>query len=926
MSSDPPRVTLPQCTFSNPTQESLQSSLDSDIRPLLSPIVSEPGELDNNPSTMNKMLLTPGDDDDDFLLRSLKFASRSNTNLKPQNSRLSLLSSKSSLRMYKDNPTEPTTMSSPYIYHPSGSKIINSTSSFRHTLQDASNPQSSLLHAPSMEGASGAAEVEPNPDLSCSRRSSIAEDIIGEVEYLKDLTIEQLKRRRFFAISIFSIICIFLFDLIFLPRTTLDRDLRRLYGGSLTHDEVSRIYISQLHANPKAETYIKLYDEISHQPGEHHKFVRNFLQSFEYLDVEVEKYNVYMGEPISTKLQLIDAETGEILLEPSLTESHIPAYYPYSKNGTINAEFVYVNYGYPLDYKLLKDSKVNMDGKIYIMRNGGNNNSVHPSLLIRAAQDNGASGIIFYSDPHDDGKYTQKNGYKSFPRGYARNGHAIDQNTGSFIFTQPGDPTTPGWSPYLFDDYKRVENPDTIPQIPIFPVNYKDLEPILSKLNGIGPHFNWEGDLAGCLYNPGPSGKYQLKMVNEIDYGIKPIYNIIIEITGIMADEEIIIGTSRDVIGGAGGISNGEIGLWEIARGFNELVKRGWKPLRTIKLISWDGSSYGQLGSTEYGEYHAQRLINNCVVYINFDKIKGSQLLIESNPLFNNTLRKVMEIVMVNENENETLADLFKMQNNTIELISNTVKDYTIFQNHLGVSSINIGSIANPETDPVPYSNSKYDSVDLLKKFDPDLKIHNLLAQYIGMLTMELSENEIIDVSVSDYADVIHNSFRSISEIIPENWLSKNMTYPFNYKKLRDELEELRILGTRVLELSTRFDSELKELQLQILQDYPWFKLFKKIRTAVKIKLYNIKVKALDKMFISIVDDPKESIMPSRPWYRHLVFAPSTELNPIGHHTHGVIANILPGFQDALSSNNFEQFERNLVALHVTLDRMVETL
>ena len=39
---------------------------------------------------------------------------------------------------------------------------------------------------------------------------------------------------------------------------------------------------------------------------------------------------------------------------------------------------------------------------------------------------------------------------------------------------------------------------------------------------------------------------------------------------------------------GAADPTSGTVSLHEVARGFGELLKQGWKPLRTILLASWD--------------------------------------------------------------------------------------------------------------------------------------------------------------------------------------------------------------------------------------------------------------------------------------------------------------------------------------------------
>lgn len=47
------------------------------------------------------------------------------------------------------------------------------------------------------------------------------------------------------------------------------------------------------------------------------------------------------------------------------------------------------------------------------------------------------------------------------------------------------------------------------------------------------------------------------------------------------------------------------------------LYREGWRPQRTIKLISWDAEEYGLIGSTEYVEQFPDLLSNTTIAYIN---------------------------------------------------------------------------------------------------------------------------------------------------------------------------------------------------------------------------------------------------------------------------------------------------------------------
>lgn len=83
---------------------------------------------------------------------------------------------------------------------------------------------------------------------------------------------------------------------------------------------------------------------------------------------------------------------------------------------------------------------------------------------------------------------------------------------------------------------------------------------------------------------------------------------------------------------GASDPNAGTATLHEIMRGLGELVKKGWKPLRTILIANWDAEEvtrlsfnaikeedwltslllqYGLIGSTEFGEDYADWLQDN---------------------------------------------------------------------------------------------------------------------------------------------------------------------------------------------------------------------------------------------------------------------------------------------------------------------------
>ena len=80
-----------------------------------------------------------------------------------------------------------------------------------------------------------------------------------------------------------------------------------------------------------------------------------------------------------------------------------------SPSGDVEAEVVYANYGRPEDFKKLEDLKVDVKGKIVIVRYGDNFRGVKSFV----AEEHGAAGVIIYSDPIDDGYFKGD----AYPRG-----------------------------------------------------------------------------------------------------------------------------------------------------------------------------------------------------------------------------------------------------------------------------------------------------------------------------------------------------------------------------------------------------------------------------------------------------------------------------------------------------------------------------
>ncbi|HEX3153752.1 MAG TPA: PA domain-containing protein, partial [Candidatus Angelobacter sp.] len=102
-----------------------------------------------------------------------------------------------------------------------------------------------------------------------------------------------------------------------------------------------------------------------------------------------------------------------------------------SPSGDVEAEVVYANYGRPEDFKKLEDLKIDVRGKIVIVRYGDNFRGVKSFV----AEEHGAAGVIIYSDPIDDGYFKGD----AYPKGPWRPESGVQRGSIQYMFKYPGD-------------------------------------------------------------------------------------------------------------------------------------------------------------------------------------------------------------------------------------------------------------------------------------------------------------------------------------------------------------------------------------------------------------------------------------------------------------------------------------------------------
>lgn len=593
-------------------------------------------------------------------------------------------------------------------------------------------------------------------------------------------------------------------------------------------------YLSILDSSNLAEKWLKHFTAQPHLAGSNYALVEWQAQKYREFglqNVQIESFDIYLNYPVDTSLKLYNGSS--LVFKPTLKEDvleedpttsgndTVPAFHGYSASGNVTAEYVYANYGTKEDFAFLKEQGVDVTGKIAIVRYG----ALFRGLKVKFAQEAGAVGVLIYSEPADDGKITEENGYKAYPEGPARNPSSIQRGSVQFLSMIPGDPTTPGW-PSVGDDVARVDPHNLIPKIPSLPISYKEVLPILKALNGHGKRFElWAGGLEGVSYNVGPSPGLKLELYNEQDYKIRKIYNVYGEIPGDLKDEVVLLGNHRDawIKGGAGDPNSGSATTLEIIRALNELrEKYGWKPKRTIKFASWDGEEYALLGLTEYGELHHKELQKNVVAYLNLDDaVAGKVLELEGLPLLNRIVNRCAKMVSYPTNASLTLFDHFYLSKDKKIGMLGLGSDFTVFMEHLGISSLNAVFAPGPE-DPIYHYHSNYDSFHWMQKFgDPGFKFHNTMAKFFGLIALTIADEKTLDYGVMENTIEFAFHFNETISKIPESWYTLKSHGKRSRKHCKGmsnsiDVEEVELFSVLAdADMKTKIDTKVKAHSLE---------------------------------------------------------------------------------------------------------------
>ena len=630
---------------------------------------------------------------------------------------------------------------------------------------------------------------------------------------------------------------------------------------------------------------------------EDHKTAEYVAEKFRAagLDTEIVPYRVLMNQPTVVKVEAFDSAGKELMSGP--TREHVEGdpgdddprvVMPFngsSGSGDVTGEVVYANYGRLEDYDELARQHIDLHGKIVIVRYGVNFRGVK----VYIAEQRGASGVIIYSDPQDDGYYKGD----PYPLGPWRPDTGVQRGSVQYLFKYPGDPETPGVAstPDL-PDSARVNPDGNQPHIISIPISYHDAAPILQAMKGPSVPQGWQGALP-FRYHIGP-GSVRVHLVSQQDYERRTIWDVVGRVRGTDSPEDwVVVGNHRDAwVYGAVDPNSGTASMLEAVHGVGALLKEGWKPKRSIVFCSWDAEEEGLIGSTEWVEQHAQQL-NNAVAYFNVDvAVSGPDFGASAVPSLKGFVREVTKSVPSPAGDtvyqewranrhgaSEHRASNAPQQANEEVHVSDlgSGSDFTPFLQHQGVPSADIGS-----SGPYGVYHSTFDDYAwFVMNADPHFVYLQEMARVLGLEAVRMADAEVLPYDYRDYAREVKSYIESAKRKAGDAGLAGLDFGP--------ALSAAAQFGTAA--------DHAYELQLKPPTD---------------VAQFNATLRAAETALLSPAG------LPNRPWYKHTIYAP-------GEYT-GYAAVVIPGVNEAIEAKDAGRASAQLAVLAECLTRAAQTL
>jgi N-acetylated-alpha-linked acidic dipeptidase len=363
----------------------------------------------------------------------------------------------------------------------------------------------------------------------------------------------------------------------------------------------------------------------------------------------------------------------------------------------------------------------------------------------------------------------------------------------------------------------------------------------------------------------------------------------------------VVAGNHRDAwVYGAVDPGSGTTAMLEAVHGLGALLKSGWKPRRTVVIGSWDGEEQALVGSTEWGEQNAQALAN-AVAYFNIDVgVSGKNFGASAEPTLKEFIRNITKAVPspqggtvyeawhhAQPTSGSPQPDVAGVQTRLpVVQVGNDVpvgdlgsgSDYSVFLQHLGVPSTDMGS-----TGSYGVYHSAFDDFAWFTKFgDPTFVYEQQMARVYGLEIVRMADAEVLPYDFETYGKEIEGYIDAARKKATTAFPGKAP----DFGAATDAARRFTQAGQRIAQLQSDPHADAGKLN-----------------------------RAMHQADLGLL---LPDGLPNRPWFRHAIYAP-------GEYT-GYAAVVIPGVSEAIDAKDLARTQQQLAALTAAINRAAAAL
>jgi N-acetylated-alpha-linked acidic dipeptidase len=334
------------------------------------------------------------------------------------------------------------------------------------------------------------------------------------------------------------------------------------------------------------------------------------------------------------------------------------------------------------------------------------------------------------------------------------------------------------------------------------------------------------------------------------------------------------------------------------------------------------------LGSTEWGEAHADELKQHAAVYINTDANDRGYLQVGGSHSPENFVNEVAPEIAdpetkMNVWKREKLASIAQAKGKDREELRSrpdmriealgSGSDFTVFLQHLGIATLNLGYGGEGEGGQY---HSIYDDFYWYTHYsDGDFIYGRALAQTVGTMVLRLADADMIPFQFSDLAETVHKYVTELKGLETDK---------------RDEARE------RNRELEEGVYDALRDPQKTLVapprEEIPPHLNFAPLDQAAD-ELTEA-AEAFDKAFNAAAGNASPELnndllraervltddqgLPNRPWFKHVLYAP-------GFYT-GYGVKTMPGVREAIEQKRWAEADQEIKRTATALEHEVDLL